>query len=114
MSAVQIETSRSANRLCLDCTSLARAALSCPALNLLKTNYKTITEIASLKMTMPHVVEGAREQGRPSALVLCLSVCGSAVLHSFSPTLLLSQLVPAEAIDIITVLATEERKGVDR
>lgn len=75
MSAVQIETSRSANRLCLDCTSLARAALSCLALNLLKTNYKTITEIASLKMTMPPVVEGAREQGRPSALVLCLSVC---------------------------------------
>lgn len=45
---------------------------------------------------------------------VCLSVCGSAVLHSFSPTSLLSQLVPAEAIDIITVLATEERKGVDR
>lgn len=60
-------------------------------------------------MTMPPVVEGAREQGKPSALVLRLSVA-ALYFNSFSPTLLLSQLVPAEAIDIITVLATEERK----
>lgn len=99
MSAGQIETSGSANRLCLDCTSLAKAALSCLALNLLTTNYKTITVVAFPKMTP--VVVGASEQGTAS-----LSVCSSSVLHSFSPTLLLSQL----AVDKITVLATEEQK----
>lgn len=103
MSAGQIETSGSANRLCLDCTSLAKAALSCLALNLLTTNYKTITVVAFPKMTP--VVVGASEQGTTS-----LSVCSSSVLHSFSPTLLLSQLAEAEAVDKITVLATEEQK----
>ena len=50
-------------------------------------------------MTMEQpVVDGARERGMPSAL------------HSFSAALLLSQLVPAVAIDIITVLATERQK----
>lgn len=57
-------------------------------------------------MTMEPVVEGAMEQGMPSALPLSIS----SVLHSFSPALLLSQLAAAVAIDIITVLATERRK----
>lgn len=69
--------------MCLDCTSLARAALPCLALNPLKANYKTITVIAFPKMTMEHVAEGAREQDKRSALVLSLSVCSSFVLNSF-------------------------------
>lgn len=107
MSAVQIETSGSANRLCLDCTSLAKAALSCLALNLLTTNYKTITVIAFPKMTP--VVVGASKRGQalgPGSP----SVCSSSGLHSFPPTLLLSQLAAAETIDKITVLATGEQK----
>ena len=59
------------------------------------------------KMTMePVVVEGAAEQGMPSALPLSIS----SVPRSFSPVLLLSQLVAAAVIDIITVLATERQK----
>lgn len=61
-------------------------------------------------MTMEPVVEGAREQDKPSALVLSPSVSSSSVLYTFSPALLLSQLAAAAANDIITVLATEGRK----
>lgn len=60
---------------------------------------------------MQRVVEGARQQGSPQPW---FSVCSSSVLSSFSPTLLLSQLVVEGAIDIITVLATKGAKGVDR
>lgn len=87
MSVVQIETSRSATAwatgFCLDCTSLARAALPRLALNPLKANYKTITVITFPTMTMEPVVEaaGAREQAMPSALPLR----SSPALHSSSP-----------------------------
>lgn len=94
------------NRLCLDCTSLARAALVCLALNPLKSNYKTITVI-----TFPKKWQWSlwwREPERRTCPQLCLS--SSSVLHSFSPALLLSQLVAAAAVDIITVWATERRR----
>lgn len=96
----------------MDCTSLARAALPCLVLNPLKANYKTITVIAFPKRTMEPVVEAARKQVKPSALVLSSSVSGSSVSNSVFPALLLCQLVAAEAIDIITVLATERSKVV--
>lgn len=103
MSVVQIETSRSATAWATGCVWTAHLwpALHCtvPALNPLKANYTTITVITSPTMTMEQpVVDGARERGMPSAL------------HSFSAALLFSQLVPAVAIDIITVVATERQR----
>lgn len=93
----------SGNRLRLDCTSLARALLPCLALNPLKANYNPIAVITFPKMTMEPVVEGGREQDK---LWFSLSVSSSPALNSPSAASLLSKLVAAEAIDIITVLAT--------
>lgn len=70
------------NRLSLDCALLARTALRCLALNPLKANYKSITVIAFLKMTMQHVVEGTREE---ADLVLSLFVSSSSGVNSFLP-----------------------------
>lgn len=61
---------------------LRTTSQNCLALNPLKANYKSITVIAFLKMTMQHVVEGTREEG---ALVLSLFVSSSSGVNSFLP-----------------------------
>lgn len=85
---------------------LARGALPCLAPNPLKANYKTVTVIAFLTMTIEPVLVGGREQDNaPLPLFVCRI--------SSSPLCLLSPLVVAALIDIITVLATEGGKGVE-
>lgn len=56
---------------------------------------------------------GGSQQAGQALCAGSLSVCSSSVLHSFSPTLLLSQLAEAEAVDENHCFGYRGAKGVD-